>query len=160
MAEYRSGYGKSAYGSYNYGLDGSILVAASQVTSASSATSSGLRVREGAGTALAAASATSSAMRVRESGATSLPALSGSAQAQVTIIVAVSLDAVSTFVATCNRVQFDSASISITNSATCNMIEKWEPEPNTPETWTPVDPATEIWHTASNAPTNWTAPSP
>lgn len=50
------------------------------------------------------------------------------------------------------------ASVSVVISATLtpNGRRKWEPEPDTPEIWNTISPASGIWSDAPSAPEIWT----
>jgi hypothetical protein len=99
-------------------------------------------------------------VRVRPTASAISAACSTSANAEAIYISSADIACVLTSVATCTRVQSSGVLISALLSTTCNAVKKWEPIPDTPEIWTPVDPATEIWQYAPNAPGNWTALSP
>ena len=67
---YRSGYGRSTYGSYNYGLDGAIIGAASIIAVTSATAAASVRVRGAASIIETVTTTASAADRVREGSAT------------------------------------------------------------------------------------------
>jgi len=58
--------------------------------------------------------------------------------------------------ATANRVQFTSASAAISAIFSANARLKWEPKPDTPETWTDVPAASGIWTDVPDTSEIWT----
>jgi hypothetical protein len=67
---------------------------------------------------------------------------------------------VATVSATCNRVQNAASVIVCAASVVANGRKKWEPEPDTPETWTPVAENSKTWQDAGSTPESWSAVSP
>jgi hypothetical protein len=55
-----------------------------------------------------------------------------------------------------NRVQFTSAATSISAIFTASARLKWEPEPDTPDTWTDVPAVSGIWTDVPDASEIWT----
>lgn len=53
-------------------------------------------------------------------------------------------------------VQVTSAAVVINVTLTPNGRRKWEPEPDTPEIWNTISPASGIWSDAPSAPEIWT----
>ena len=66
MAEYRSGYGKATYGSYNYGLDGFITDGAGTIIITTTTAAASVRVRLNASIVVGVSTTSSEVVRVRE----------------------------------------------------------------------------------------------
>ena len=58
------------------------------------------------------------------------------------------------------RIQHGSADIALLLSVVASAIEKWEPDPDTPEIWTQLADTGETWQDDPDTSTSWSVISP
>ena len=82
--------------------------------------------------------------------------LAVSASASLIALGSATVNCSAALAATVNRVQFTSASTAISAIFTASARLKWEPEPDTPETWTDIPAASGIWTDVPDTSETWT----
>jgi hypothetical protein len=93
----------------------------------------------------ASASVTASALRVQFAQSGIAGILTTTALPVASYVTAPQIACAATTTANVNRIQFTSAATSISAIFTASARLKWEPEPDTPETWTDIPVASGIW---------------
>ena len=126
-----------------------VIPVSSNVTSFVSTSATVNKIKDNATAVVSASSASASGIALRRPSALVRPILSTTANTAATFVgigVAAAKSAVS---ATSTRTTFSAAQIHVQSLFAANAIEKWEPNPATPEAWTPVASSSKTWQDAA-----------
>ena len=126
MAEYRGGFGRSTYGSYNFGLDGFVTDGAGAVVAVSATASSAIRARLSGSIVITASGTTASAGRDRNASATSSCTAFGGVSFVFDVVGSSTIPLTSSATATSNRVQSTGSTIaaSATNTSGVERVRE------------------------------------
>jgi hypothetical protein len=150
VVEYRTGFGRGAYGANAYGFDGAAI------TITASASVSAQRLREVEAPVSSAATVSIDADRERNISVTAAAAFTTSVSTVFSVNVSVSSACAVTSSASLQRVRLGSALAAISCIVSAASIKKWEPVQDTAETWTPQSDTGETWTPVSDTAEIWT----